>query len=305
MKIAVMGAGAMGGYLGARLATGGADVSFVARGPHSAAIREHGLKVTSPAGDMLIKPATASHDPAAIGPTDLVLLAVKMYDLVLAADLIRPMVGPETGIVTLQNGVDAPGVIAGLFGKARTVGGVCVINGEIAAPGVIQHNALNAVIVGELGGGESERLQEFAEFASQGGVEARVSADIRLDLWRKMMLLAPLGALSAMIRLPHERYHDLPESWRLVEMGMSEVLAVGNAHDIPLGETDIENTMKLAHGMQPTWKASITVDLEQGRRLEVDGLAGAVCRYGEEAGVATPFHRVALGVLGPHASGAT
>ena len=160
---------------------------------------------------------------------------------------------------------------------------------------MIQHNALNAVIVGELGGGESERLQEFAEFASQGGVEARVSADIRLDLWRKMMLLAPLGALSAMIRLPHERYHDLPESWRLVEMGMSEVLAVGNAHDIPLGETDIENTMKLAHGMQPTWKASITVDLEQGRRLEVDGLAG----------VATPFHRVALGVLGPHASGAT
>ena len=118
-----------------------------------------------------------------------------------------------------------------------------------------------------------------------------------------MMLLAPLGALSAMIRLPHARYHELPESWRLVDMGVREVVAVANAHGIPLGETDVENTMKLAHGMQPTWKASITVDLEQGRRLEVDGLVGAVCRYGEEAGLDTPFHRVALGVLRPHANG--
>jgi len=180
-----------------------------------------------------------------------------------------------------------------------------VINGEIAAPGVIQHNALNAVIVGELGGGESERLTQFAAMATHGGVETRVSPDIRLDLWRKMMLLAPLGALSAMIGLPHARYHQLPESWRLVDMGVREVVAVGNAHAIPLGETDIENTMKLANGMQPTWKASITLDLEQGKRLEVDGLVGAVCRYGEEAGVETPFHRVALGVLRPHANGNT
>ncbi len=305
MKIAVMGSGAMGGYLGARLATGGAEVSFIARGAHLAAIREHGLKVTSPAGDMLINPATATDDPAEIGNVDLVLLAVKMYDLETVADFIRPMVGPETGVVTLQNGIDAPGVIAGLFGAERTIGGVCVINGEIAAPGVIQHNALNAVIVGELGGGESERLTQFAAMATHGGVETRVSPDIRLDLWRKMMLLAPLGALSAMIGLPHARYHQLPESWRLVDMGVREVVAVGNAHAIPLGETDIENTMKLANGMQPTWKASITLDLEQGKRLEVDGLVGAVCRYGEEAGVETPFHRVALGVLRPHANGNT
>ena len=304
MKIGVMGTGAMGGYVGARLATGGADVSFIARGAHLAAIREGGLKVTSPFGDMLIDPATATDDPADIGPVDLVLLAVKMYDVETVAAFIRPMVGAETGVVTLQNGVDAPGIVAGLFGEARTVGGVCVINGEIVAPGVIQHNALNAVIVGELSGDESERLSRFAEIANAGGVETRVSTDIRLDLWRKMMLLAPLGALSAMIRLPHARYHDLPESWRLVEMGVREVLAVGNAHGIPLGEVDIENTMKLAHGMQPTWKASITVDLEQGKRLEVEGLAGAVCRYGEEVGVETPFHRVALGVLKPHANGA-
>jgi 2-dehydropantoate 2-reductase len=305
MKIAVMGSGAMGGYLGARLATGGAEVSFIARGAHLAAIREHGLKVTSPAGDMLIDPVTATDEPAEIGNVDLVLLAVKMYDLETVADFIRPMVGAETGIVTLQNGVDAPGVIAGLFGTERTIGGVCVINGEIAAPGVIQHNALNAVIVGELSGGESERLTQFAAMATLGGVETRVSADIRLDLWRKMMLLAPLGALSAMIRLPHARYHQLPESWRLVDMGVREVVAVGNAHGIALDETDVGNTMKLANGMQPTWKASITVDLEQGKRLEVDGLVGAVCRYGEEAGVDTPFHRVALGVLRPHAGGAT
>lgn len=182
MKIGVMGTGAMGGYVGARLATGGADVSFIARGAHLAAIREGGLKVTSPFGDMLIDPATATDDPADIGPVDLVLLAVKMYDVETVAAFIRPMVGAETGVVTLQNGVDAPGIVAGLFGEARTVGGVCGINGEIVAPGVIQHNALNAVIVGELGGDESERLSRFAEIANAGGVETRVSTDIRLDL---------------------------------------------------------------------------------------------------------------------------
>jgi len=304
MKIAVMGTGAMGGYVGARLATGGAEVSFIARGAHLAAIREHGLKVTSPQGDMLISPATATDDPAEIGPVDLVLLAVKMYDVESAAKRIRPMVGPASGVVTLQNGVDAPGIVAGLFGEARTIGGVCLINGEIVAPGVIQHNALNAVIVGELAGGASERLNRFAEFANHGGVEAKVSEDIRLDLWRKLMLLAPLGALSAMIRLPHARYHDVAESWRLVEMGVREVFAVGKANGIALSEADVESTMKLAHGMRPTWKASLTVDLEQGKRLEVDGLAGAVCRYGETAGIDTPFHRVALGVLKPHAEDA-
>lgn len=303
MRIAVMGTGAMGGYLGARLATGGAEVAFIARGAHLAAIRQRGLKVTSPDGDMLIEPATASDDPAGIGPVDLVLLAVKLYDVEQAAAFIRPMVGPETGVVTLQNGIDAPDVVARLYGEARTVGGVCLINGEIAAPGVIQHNALNAVVVGEIGGGPSARLDRFAALANAGGVEAKVSTEIRLDLWRKMMLLAPLGALSAMIRLPFERYHDRPESWRLVEEGVREVMAVGRAQGAALTEADVENAMKLAHGMRSSWKASITVDLEQGKRLEVEGLAGAVCRCGEAAGIDTPFHRTALGVLKPHAGG--
>lgn len=303
MRIAVMGTGAMGGYLGARLVGGGAEVAFIARGPHLKAIRENGLKVTSPLGDMLVQPATASDDPAEIGPVDLVLLAVKLYDVEQASAFVRPLMGPETGVVTLQNGLDAPGLVAGLYGEARTIGGVCLINGEIAAPGVIRHNALNAVIVGEIGGGPSARLERFAELANAGGVEAKVSPEIRLDLWRKMMLLAPLGALSAMIRLEFRDYHDLPESWRLVQQGVREVMAVGRAHGMALSEADVESTMKLAHGMRPTWKASITVDLEQGKRLEVDGLAGAVCRYGEAAGVDTPFHRVALGVLKPHAGG--
>ena len=178
MKIAVMGTGAMGGYLGARLAGGGADVSFIARGAHLTAIRERGLRVTSPLGDMLIAPASASDDPAAIGPVDLVLLAVKMYDLQAVAEFIRPLVGEATGIVTLQNGVDAPGIVAGLYGAARTIGGVCLINGEIVAPGVIQHNALNALVVGETDGaaedGGSERLRRFVELAVASGVEARI-----------------------------------------------------------------------------------------------------------------------------------
>jgi 2-dehydropantoate 2-reductase len=304
MRIAVMGTGAMGGYVGARLATGGAEVSFIARGAHLEAIRRNGLKVTSPNGDMLIRPAKASDDPAAIGPVDLVLVAVKMYDMARVVEAVAPMVGDGTGVVTLQNGVEAPDMAARLYGAARTVGGVCMINAEIAGPGVIQHNALNAVILGELEGGVSERLRRFAGFGTRGGVEVKLSANIRLDLWRKMMLLSPLGCLSAMIGLPFSRYHDLPESWRLVEQGVREVAAVGRAQGLDLGEADIETAMHHAHNMKPTWKASLAVDRELGKRLEVEWFAGTICRLGEAAGIDTPMHSVALGVLKPHADGA-
>jgi 2-dehydropantoate 2-reductase len=304
MRVAIMGTGAMGGYVGARLAAGGAEVRFVARGAHLEAIRRDGLKVTSPNGDMLVQPATASAEPAELGPVDLVLVAVKMYDMEPALRAVAPLMGEDTGVVTLQNGVEAPDMAAALYGVKRTAGGVCMINAEIAGPGVIQHNALNAVIVGELAGGAGERLRRFKELAERGGVEVKLSRNIRLDLWRKMMLLSPLGALSAMIGLPFARYHDLAESWRLVEMGVREVAAVGRAQGLDLGEPDVETALGHAHAMKPTWKASIAVDLELGKRLEVEWFAGTVCRLGEAAGVDTPLHRVALGVLKPHADGA-
>jgi len=303
MKIAIMGTGAIGGYIGARLAVAGAEVTFIARGAHLAAIRAAGLRIQSPLGDVHVRRASATEDPAAVGPVDVVLLGTKLYDVESAARAIGPMLGDDTAVVCLQNGVDAPSMVARLHGGACAVGSVVMINGEIAAPGVIRHNALNALAVGELDGRNTGRLERFVALTSTAGIEASLSQDIRLEIWRKFLLLAPMAAVSAMTRVPLARIREQAETWRLAEQGMHEVVAVANAHGVALTEDDVRKTLAFVTGMPATWKASLTVDLEQGRRLEVEWLSGAVCRLGEAAKIETPFHRVALGVLKPHAAG--
>ena len=304
MKIAVMGTGAMGGYVGARLAAAGAEVTFIARGPHLAAIRKDGLKVTSPLGDAHINPAAATDDPAQVGPVDMILLGVKLYDVADAAKAALPMLGPETGIISLQNGVKAPTMIAGIAGTAHSVPGVALINGEIAEPGVIQHNAMNGLTVGETDGRASGRLERLVELARKGGLEATLSADIRLEMWRKVLLLTPMAGLSAMTRVAMARLRETPETWRLAAPAMAEVVAVAQAEGVGLAEADIENTLAFVQAMVPTWQASLTVDLMLGKRLEVEWLHGTICRLGEKHGIDTPFHRVVLGALMPHANGA-
>jgi 2-dehydropantoate 2-reductase len=304
MKIAVMGSGAIGGYIGARLAAAGAEVTFIARGPHLAAIRQKGLRVLSPLGDLLIAPASATDDPATVGPVEVVLLGTKLFDVEAAARAVGPMVGRETAIVCLQNGVEALDIVAHLHGREHVAGGVVVINGEITAPGVIRHNALNRLTVGELDGSESPRVARFVALANSAGIEAASTRDIRLEIWRKFLLLSPMAALSAMTRVALARVREHEATWRLAEEGMREVAAVASAQGVRLTEEDIQSTLAFVRAMPATWKASLTVDLEQGRRLEVDWLAGAVCRLGEASGIETPFHRVALGVLKPHAAGA-
>jgi 2-dehydropantoate 2-reductase len=279
-------------------------VTFIARGPHLAAIRQNGLRILSPLGDLLIAPASATDDPAGVGPADVVLLGTKLFDVEAAARAIGPMVGRETAIVCLQNGVDALDIVAGLHGRAHVVGGVVVINGEITAPGVIRHNALNRLTVGELDGRESLRVVRLLALANTAGIETVASTDIRLEVWRKFLLLSPMAALSAMTRVPLARIREHEATWPLAEQGMREVTAVASAEGVRLTEEDVQRTLAFVRAMPATWKASLTVDLEQGRRLEVEWLAGTVCRLGRAAGIETPFHRVALGVLGPHAAGA-
>jgi len=305
MKLAVMGSGAIGGYLGARLAAAGAEVTFLARGAHLAAIRAHGLSVRSPLGDLRITPAAATDEPGAVGIVDLVLLGTKLYDVEAAAAAIAPMVGPGTAVVCLQNGIDAVEIVARRYSPRRVLGAVVMINGEITAPGVIRHNALNRLTVGELDGGETARLAGLVTLAARAGIETVPSPDIRLDIWRKFLLLAPMAALSAMTRVPLARIWAHPETWGLAEEGMREVVAVAQAQGIALGEEDVQSTLAFVRGMPATWRASLAVDLEQGRRLEIDWLAGAVVRLGQESGIDTPVHRIALGVLKPHAAGAS
>src|SRR5262245_26559064 len=303
VKIAVMGTGAMGGYVGARLAVKGTGVTFIARGRHLAAIRERGLRVQSPLGDVHVDPAAATDDPAAVGEVDVVLLGTKLYDVETAARALRPMLGADTAVVCVQNGVDAPDIVARECGGTHVVGGVVLINGEITAPGVIRHHALNRLTLGELDGRPSARVERLAALASAAGIETAVSQDIRLEIWRKFLFLAPMAALSAMTRVPLERIRRHPETWRLVEQGMREVVAVANAQGIGVTEDDVQRTLAFVQGMPATWRASLAVDLEQGRRLEVEWLSGAVCRLGQAAGIDTPLHRVALGALLPHAAG--
>jgi 2-dehydropantoate 2-reductase len=303
MKIAVMGAGAIGGYVGARLAAAGAEVTFIARGRHLAAIRQRGLEVRSPLGDVQVDAATATDDPGAVGEVALVLLATKLYDVEPAAAAVAPMLGAETAVVCLQNGVDATDIVARLYGRDRVIGGVVMINAEITAPGVIRHNALNRLTVGKLDGRPNARLERFVGLATRAGIETAVSGDIRLEIWRKFLLLAPMSALSAMTGVELARIRQQEETWQLAEQGMREVVAVANAEGVRLAEEDVQRTLAFVQGMPPTWRASLAVDLEHRRRLEVDWLAGAVCRLGRAAGIPTPFHRVALGALRPHAAG--
>ena len=303
MKIAVMGAGAIGGYVGARLAAAGAEVTFIARGRHLAAIRQRGLEVRSPLGDVQVDAATATDDPAAVGEVEVVLLGTKLYDVEPAASAIAPMLGAETAVVCLQNGVDATDIVARLYGRGRVMGGVVMINAEITAPGIIRHNALNRLTVGELDGRSTARLERFVARATGAGIETAASRDIRLEIWRKFLLLAPMSALSALTRLELARIRQQEETWQLAEQGMREVVAVANAEGVELTEEDVQRTLAFVQGMPPTWKASLAVDLEQRNRLEVDWLAGAVCRLGRAAGIPTPFHEVALGALKPHAAG--
>lgn len=304
MKVAVMGTGAIGGYVGSRLAAAGAQVTFIARGAHLAAIRTAGVRVFSPLGDVTVVPASATDDPRTVGAVDVVLLGTKLYDVEAAAQGLVPMLHDDTAVICLQNGVDAPAIVERLHGAAHVVPSVVMINGEIAGPGVIKHNAMNALTVGELDGRASPRLERFVAIANAAGLEAMLSKDIRLEIWRKFLVLAPMAAISAMTRLPLARIRSEPETWRLAEMGMREVVAVANAEGVRLTEQDVQKTLAFVMGMPETWKASLTVDLEQGRRLEVDWFSGAVCRLGEAARIDTPFHRVALGVLKPYAKGA-
>lgn len=289
----------------ARLAEAGAQVTFIARGGHLAAIRANGLKVTSPQGEMHINPAMATDEPRDVGEVDLILLGVKLYDVETAVTDLLPMLGPETGVVSLQNGIDAPAMITRIAGAAHCIPGVALLNGEIAAPGVIQHNAMNALSVGELDGRISPRLEALRELAEGSVLEVAVSADIELELWRKFLRLTAISGMSTLTRLPMGRIRENTASWKLIGEALREIVAVAQAEGIAFGEQDIEETQTFLRDIIPeTWRGSLYEDLHAGRRLEVEWLHGTICRLSEKHGLETPFHRIVHGALMPHADGA-
>jgi 2-dehydropantoate 2-reductase len=304
MRIAVMGSGGVGGYVGGRLAAAGQDVTFVARGAHLAAIRERGLALRSALGDALIRPAQASDDPAAIGPVDVVIFAVKLYDTEAAAAATAPLVGPGTGVVTFQNGVDSTELLAREFGPEHVVGGVAHIAAVIEQPGVIRHTGTMASFVfGEPDGEESERVGALAAALQTAGVDHRISTNIQRDIWDKMAFLATFAGLTALMRLPIGPIREDAETRAMLREGLTEACAVARAKGIALPDDYVERTLARCDGLPHEMKSSMLQDLERGRRLELAWLSGAIVRLGRELGVPTPTHAFITSALKLHADG--
>ena len=299
MKIAVMGTGGVGGYFGGMLAKAGHDVTFIARGPHLAAIRENGLRVETVHGDFTVH-APATDDPGEVGPVDLVLFCVKTYHTDEAGRAIAPLVGDDTLILSLQNGVDNEEKLAALYGQEHVLGGVCYISAAIATPGVIrQVSGPRSIVFGELDGSITPRAQRVLQAFTDAGIDATLSEDVQKALWTKFLFICAFSGVASVARAPVGELLAIPETRELLREAMAEVAAVARARGITLDADIVERMISFAEGFTPETKPSMLVDLERGNRLENDALSGTVARLGAELGVPTPVHRVIYAALKP------
>ena len=304
MRIAVMGTGGVGGYFGGRLAANGEDVHFIARGAHLAAMQQRGLAIDSALGDAHVAPVQATDDPGSIGPVDLVLFTVKLYDTEAAAEAIRPLIGPDTGVVTFQNGITGTAALAEKLGAEHVLGGVARISAIIAEPGVIRHNGpIAELLFGELDGRPTERVAALATALETADVEHKVSDDIGSAIWNKMVFLSTFAGLTSLLRLPIGPIRTDPDTRALLRDGLAEALAVARADGAALPENLVEQLLVFVDRLPEVMKSSMLHDLEAGRRLEVAWLSGTIAGLGQEHGLATPTHRLIASVLKLHADG--
>ncbi len=304
MRIAVVGAGGVGGGFGAALAQAGADVSFLARGAHLAAMRSAGLKVVSPRGDSHLVPTRATDDPAEIGPVDIVLFCVKLWDVESAGERIKPLVGPGTAVIPLQNGIDAPERLIPILGSSAVMGGVAQISASITAPGVItQVGTFMRMIFGELDGKRSKRGEDLLGLCLKAGFEATLSEAIQTDLWMKFILLATNASIVALARQPIGKLRDDPDIRPVFIAAAQEVMAVGRANGVALPANAIETMLALTDHLPPPQKPSMALDLERGNRLELPWLSGKVVELGKKLGVPTPTHSLMYAMLKPYVMG--
>jgi 2-dehydropantoate 2-reductase len=299
-----MGSGGVGGLIGARLAQAGCDVAFIARGAHLAAMREHGLKLESPVGNVHLPKVRVTDDPGTLGPVDLVVIAVKLWDTGAAARAIAPLVGPDTGVLSLQNGVTKDDLLRPIFGEKALMGGVAYMGTAISRPGVIQHTGtMQRLVFGEYDGPRSKRAEALLEFAMKAGLDARLSDDIRRSIWEKFVFLVGMAAVTATIRLPLGPILGHPLTRKFYLDAMREAAAVGRAHGVRLPEDIAEERLAFSDTLPGTMTASLQLDLERGNPLEVEWLSGSVVELGAAVGVPTPIHRAARDILILHAQG--
>jgi 2-dehydropantoate 2-reductase len=303
MRIVIIGAGGVGGYFGARLIAAGEDVTFVARGAHLAALQTTGLRVESPKGDLHLREVSATDDVHAVGKADVVLLTVKMYDLESAAAMVSPLIGRNSVVITLQNGVEAVDIVAKQVGRAHVAGGVAYVAAVIAEPGLIRHTSLDALIFGELDGRRSERLVALEAACRRAGFSARASDHIDVDLWSKFSRLSVFSGMTAVTRSPIGVLRGDPELLAMLQAACEETALVARARGIALPAALMQEIMRMVEELPYHAKSSMLEDLERGRRLELPWLSGAVVRLGREAGIPTPIHSFIATVLKPHVNG--
>ena len=305
MRIAAMAAGAVGGYFGARMAAAGHDIFFIARGGNLAAIRKNGLTIESVHGDLHLPKPNVTDDPASIGPVDIVLFAVKLWDTEKAAELTRPLVGPDTRVITLQNGVDSVERVAPILGADTTVGGVTYIATVIDSPGVIKHTSAFAKIrFGRTDKKPDATLDAFVAAGQAAKLDIDLSTDIERERWEKFIFLSAMAGATATFRSSIGPIAADPETRAFFSDLMNEAFAVGRAKGVALDKAYIDERLAfIATKVEPGMKASMAHDLERGNRLELDWLAGKVRELGRELNVPTPASDIVYKVLKLHRMG--
>jgi 2-dehydropantoate 2-reductase len=304
MRIAVVGAGGVGGGFGAALAKAGADVTFIARGAHLAAMKSAGLKVQGGRGETHLVPTRATDDPASIGTVDIVLFCVKLWDVESAGAQIRPLVGPDTAVIPLQNGIDAAERLIPILGASAVMGGVAQISASIVGPGLIlQVGTFMRMIFGEFDGKPSKRAEDFLALCLKAGFDATLSGQILTELWMKFILLAANASIMALARQPIGRLRDDPDLRPIFIAAYQEAIDVGRARGVALPADALDRILEFTGHAPPAMKPSMALDLERGNRLELPWLGGKVADLGRELGVPTPTHRLMYAMLKPYIMG--
>lgn len=305
MNIAMMGSGGVGGFFGGKLANAGCDVSFIARGAHLAALREHGLLLESAAhGNLHLPRVNATDDPASLGPVDLVILSVKLWDTEAAARQIQPLIGPHTGVISLQNGVIKDDILRSVLGDKALMGGVCYVATKISKPGVIhQTGTMQRVVFGEYDGSRSKRAADLLAALQKSGVTAELSDDVRRSIWEKYVFLVGLSATTTSMRHPLGPIRANPQTRAFLYDVMREAVAVGRAHGVALPADFAESRMAFADSLPADMTSSMHHDLDKGNRLEVAWLSGGVVKLGAEKGIPTPCNRAVCDILALQAGG--
>ena len=305
MKIVMMGSGGVGGFFGARLAKAGCDVGFVARGRHLEALRRDGLRIENEAqGDIHLPKVRATDDPASLGPADLVILSVKLWDTEDALRQVAPIVGPKTAVLSLQNGVIKDEILRRVFPAEQVMGGVCYVASHISRPGVIhQTGTMQRIVVGEYDGRTSERARELHAALAASGVKAELSGDVRRAIWEKFVFLVALSGATTAMRRPLGDIRANARARAFLHDLMRETVAVGRAHGVALPADYADDRLAFADTLPSDMTASMHHDLEGGNRLEVEWLSGGVVQLGAAKGVATPCNRAVWDILALHAPG--